>query len=575
MSGIFYCGDNLELLTELELVPPESVDLIYLDPPFNSQRTYNIVYKDSRAQAEAFVDCWTWKDAAPQYAELLGSSRTPPKLKTLLKGLRDLLIETDADLLAYIAMMAPRLFALHTALKPTGSLYLHCDPTASHYLKLLLDAVFGSDRFLSEIIWKRTGAHSSANRPGPVHDVLLLYTKSQEYTWNKLFTPHDPAYIASHYTQVEADGRRWMPDNLTAAGTRNGSSGKPWRGFDVGAKGNHWKFTIENLEALDKEGRIYWPPSGGWPRYKRYLDEVRGTPLQDIWTDIAPLNAKAAERVGYPTQKPMVLLKRILDASSNPGDLVLDPFCGCGTTIETCEQFGRRWVGIDIAARAVEITEQRFEKQDWKPPHVEWYPPDRDAAIALAKRPQGGKKFERWALRKIRAARYRKHDRGIDGEAQFKQADGGTINVVVSVKSGHVTSAMVRELRGTLEREKGSIAAFVTLKPPSKEMLLEATRADYLPISDAEGRIPRLQFVTVDRIFDRTLPSIRCPGVNVTRLEKAAVPEADPAQLSLQLEQPSKPKASRVREVKPPSQRKPGVISTRPSPAPAKRTKRR
>lgn len=537
MSGIFYCGDNLELLTVLERVPTESVDLIYLDPPFNSQRTYNIVYKDSRAQAEAFKDHWSWAEGAQQYAKVLEASTTPPRLRTLLRGLHDLLIDEDADLLAYLAMMAPRIFALHRVLKPTGSLYLHCDPTASHYLKLILDGVFGPKNFLNEIIWKRTSAHSSARRPGPVHDVLLFYARSESYTWNPAFTPHDPSYVASHYRQRDPDGRRWTASDLTAAGVRNGSSGKPWRGFDVTAKGNHWKFTIENLEKLDSSGRLYWPNAGGWPRYKRYLDEVKGLPLQDVWTDVDPLNAKAAERLGFPTQKPLALLERIILASTSSGDLVLDPFCGCGTTIEACERLGRRWIGIDIARKSVEVTESRFKKLGLQAPEVEWFPPDIDAAQALAAR--SGIKFEEWVRFKIRAARRRKHDRGIDGEAYFRDAENKLHHVLVSVKGGKLNPAMVRELRGTMEREHAPIGVLVVAQEPSKEMRLEATHAGFLKVEDAEGPIPRLQFVTLERIFSNR-PAIRAPGVNVTEMPKPVVPMGEPSQLALNLE-PAKP----------------------------------
>ena len=212
--------------------------------------------------------------------------------------------------------MVERLIYMKPILKNTGSIYLHCDPAASHYIKVMMDGIFGHQHFQNEIIWKRTSAHNSAKRYGPVHDVILFYSKSDKFTWNPHNQPHDPEYLESHYKQVNSAGRRYPLSDLTAAGVRHGSSGQPWRGFSPSGKGNHWKFTLDNLERLDAEGRIYWSKKvGSWPRYIRYLDEVKGTPLQDIWTDISPVNAKAAERLGYPTQKPIALMKRIIALS--------------------------------------------------------------------------------------------------------------------------------------------------------------------------------------------------------------------------------------------------------------------
>lgn len=329
-TGVIHRDDNAEVLRTL---PDESVDLVYLDPPFFSNRFYEVIWGEE-AEVRSFEDRWAG-------------------------GIQN-----------YIDWMKGRVTEMHRVLKPTGSLYLHCDPHASHYLKIMLDGIFGPEYFRNEVIWKRTFAHNSSKRYGPVHDVLLFYSRGETFTWNPQHVPHDPQseYVRTHYTRVDPDGRRWMPDNLTAAGVRNGSSGQPWRGFDVSSKGNHWKFTIEGLEELDAKGRIYWPTKvGGWPRFKRYLDQVKGHALQDIWVDIAPINAKAAERLGYPTQKPEVLLERILRASSNENDIVLDPFCGCGTTVAVAERLKRQWVGIDISATAVEIMRRRLLKQHCKP----------------------------------------------------------------------------------------------------------------------------------------------------------------------------------------------------------------
>lgn len=561
MSGIFYCGDNLEVLGEL--IPAESVDLVYLDPPFNSQRTYNIVYKDSRAQAEAFKDHWSWEEAAPQYMKLLEATEAPAKLRTLLRGLRDLLIDDDADLLAYIAMMAPRIFALHRVLKPTGSMYLHCDPTASHYLKLILDATFGTIGFVSEIIWQRTNVHSDAKRWSPVSDTLLFYSKGTDFRWNPIHVPHSDEYLASKYRFKDQDGRRYRLGDITSPNPRPNMMYE-WRGH--ASPKNGWRFSKETMARLHDEGRIWYPDSKEKrPQFKRYLDEMPGTLLGNVWTDIDPINSQAFERIGYPTQKPLALLERILIASSNPGDLVLDPFCGCGTTIEASERLGRRWIGIDIARKAVEVTEERFKRLSIELPVVEWYPPDTDAAAALAQR--SGIKFEAWVRQKIRASRRRKHDRGIDGEAFFRDEQNRMTHVLVSVKGGKLNPAMVRELRGTMERERAPIGVLVTLHEPSKEMRLEATHAGYLNESDAEGQIPRLQIVTVERLFSDRRP-IRAPGVNVTQMPEPTVPAGDakqPEQLSLSLE--PKPKAA-VKKATPPAPTQTargGVRKTRPA----------
>jgi site-specific DNA-methyltransferase (adenine-specific) len=563
MSGLFYCGDNLEVLSELNLVPAESVDLVYLDPPFNSQRTYNIVYKDSRAQTEAFKDHWSWEEAAPAYARLLDAGDTPAKLRTLLRGLQDLLIDEDADLLAYLAMMAPRLFALHRVLKPTGTLYLHCDTTASHYLKLVLDAVFGSSNFRNEISWLRSQpkSHTTVNFPN-CRDVLLRYSRSDRVTFNKVFGEHDPDYLTKFYRFTDAAGRRYRLGDIT-----NPNKNRPNLTYEFLGVTRVWRWTKDRMLAAHAAGRIYQAKPGAVPQEMRYLDEMDGQPISDNWNDIEHLHASDAEALGFPTQKPVELLSRVIAASSNPGDLVLDPFCGCGTTIEACERLGRRWIGIDIAAKAVEITEERFGKLGIPAPEIEWYPPDRDAAEALMKREGGGKKFETWMLRKIRAVRSRKRDRGIDGEAFFKQ-DGKVTHVIVSVKGGKLNPSMVRELRGTIERERAPIGVLATLHEPSKEMLREATQAGYLTIDGQQ--IARLQILTVDEIFKGQ--GIVAPGHNVTEMPKPVVPEGMPQhqeQLSLRLE-PPKPIAK-------PSKRNEAVSAAnaarKSDPAPSERAK--
>lgn len=531
MAGTLYCGDNLEVLEEY--VPDESVDLIYLDPPFNSQRTYNIVYKGSRAQEEAFKDYWAWEEVAGIYTRLVESARVPPRLRKLLRALHELLIDDDADLLAYLTMMTPRLVALHQVLRPTGSLYLHCDPTASHYLKILLDALFQQNRFRNEVVWRRTNARSASEQWPRIHDILLVYGKSEKSKFTPLVVPASAAKMP--HTLITKDGVKYNTYELTGAGiVKDGDTGKPWHGFDPGSLGRHWANSSKTMDAWDKKGLIHWPANGGWPRRRDerpFIPQQRTVTVGDVWDDIDRLNQTAKERVGFPTQKPLALLERIITASTSPGDLVLDPFCGCGTTIEACERLGRRWIGIDIAAKAVEVTEARFNRLELDPPEVVWHPVEPDAARKLA---PNGKAFERWVLLKLRAARLRKHDRGIDGEAYFREPGGKTHHVVVSVKGvRRPNPAMVRELRGTFDREKATVGVLVLAAEPSREMLREATLAGHLPVNDAEGAIPRLQLVTLERLFS-DVPAIRCPGVNCTEMPRKVVPTGQ-TQLSLDL----------------------------------------
>lgn len=323
---------------------------------------------------------------------------------------------------------------MHRILKRTGTLYLHCDPTASHYLKVMADEIFGRERFLSEVIWKRTGAHSSARRPAPLHDVILVYSKSDTYTWNVIYAERDPEYVRTHYSLVDADGRRYQAVTLHATGTRQGSSGQPWRGIDIAAKGGHWKYTIEGLERLDAEGRIYWPPKGEMPRLKQYLDDGKGTPLQDVWTDIAPVNSMAKERLGYPTQKPAALLERILSISSEKGDVVLDPFCGCGTTLVAAQKLGRAWVGIDISPTAVNIMKERLGRVGATEVKLVGMPVNEAQLRAL--KPF---EFQNWVMVRMHGTGSTRQsgDMGIDGYSfmlhepiQVKQSDGIGRNVV-------------------------------------------------------------------------------------------------------------------------------------------------
>lgn len=507
-----YFGDNLQILREH--IPSESVDLIYLDPPFNSNRAYNVYLstpkgQQSDAQITAFDDTWHWGEQAErEYSELLRQPNTD--VAALISALRTVLQETD--LMAYLVMMTSRLLELHRVLKPTGSLYLHCDPTASHYLKIVLDGVFGGDNFLNEISWKRTSAHSSAKRYGPVHDVILFYSKSQNYTWNPTYTEHDPDYIEKFYRHAGPDGRRYTLSDLSAAGVRHGSSGQPWRGIDIAAKGNHWKFTIENLEELDKNGRIYWPKNDGMPRYIRYLDEVKGIAVQDVFTDIQPLSAHSAEKLGYPTQKPLALLERIIQASSNPGDLVLDPFCGCGTAVHAAQKLGRNWLGIDITHLAIHLIERRMKEAfPGLAFEIHGEPKDLEAARDLALRDKY--EFQFWACALVGAQPYKGGkkgaDGGIDGLIYFQDDKTAAKKIVVSVKGGEsVTRTMIADLKNTVEREKAQIGLFITLSEPTDPMRKEAAAAGFYT-NPYEEQFPKIQILTIADLLDGRKPQYR------------------------------------------------------------------
>jgi DNA modification methylase len=392
MTNRLYYGDNLDVLRGA--IASESVDLIYLDPPFNSNANYNILFKSpagvgADSQIEAFEDSWHWNDKAEgAFHDVMTSGNTD--VAELLRAMRGFLKEND--MMAYLAMMAVRLIELHRVLKATGSLYLHCDPTASHYLKLLLDGVFGGN-FRNEITWKRTSSHSSAKRWGPAHDTILFYSKTDSYVWNDFLQSHDTAHVASKYASKD-EYANYMAADLTGAGTRMGDSGKPWKNFDPTKIGRHWAVprkvpddrvdlsgwnelsTQGKLDRLDEADLIYWPKKdGGFPRFKRYL--TLGTSVQSVITDIPPINSQAQERLGYPTQKPLALLERIINASSNEGDVVLDPFCGCGTAVDAAQKLGRQWIGIDVTHLSIGLIERRLQdrygpnvlaKQPGRPP---------------------------------------------------------------------------------------------------------------------------------------------------------------------------------------------------------------
>jgi len=417
----------------------------------------------------------------------------------------------------YLCTMAVRLIELRRVLKPTGSLYLHCDPSASHYLKMLLDVVFGGDNFLNEIVWKRTNTHSDSRTWSRVADSILFYRRGKDFTWNIPHGTHSDEYLASKYRHSDADGRIYQLDNMTSPSARPNMTYE-WRGFPPPTNG--WRYERATMVRLDDEQRIWYPQKGDGtpdtskrPRLKRYLDEMTGGVMGSVWTDIAPLNSQAQERLGYPTQKPLALLDRIIQTSSNQNDVVLDPFCGCGTTVHSAQRLGRQWIGIDVTHLAISLIERRLKdafpgiKFD-----VEGTPKDFDGARDLAARDKY--QFQWWAVSLVDAvpqggAKKKGADRGVDGIRWVRMGvrEGDVEQVIVSVKGGdNVGSAMVRDLKGTVEREGAIAGLFITLAEPTREMTREAASSGFFDTSF--GRFPKVQILSIRMLLAGMKPEL-------------------------------------------------------------------
>jgi site-specific DNA-methyltransferase (adenine-specific) len=538
-----YYGDNLKVLREH--IPDESVDLIYLDPPFNSARSYNVLFRDESgraadAQITAFEDAWHWgHEAEATFNELVTDG--PERVSALMGAL--IRIVGRNQMMAYLVMMTARLVELHRVLKPTGSLYLHCDPTASHYLKLVLDTIFGGENFRNEIIWQRINAKGNASkRFANNHDVIFFYTRSEQYTWNPQYTAHDETYVKSFYKYVEPEtGRRYTLADLT-----NPNKNRPNLTYEFLGVTRVWRWTKERMQKAYEDGLVVQTSPGAIPRLKRYLDEQEGTPLGNVWTDIVPLQAQSRETLGYPTQKPVALLERIIAASSNPGDVVLDPFCGCGTAIDAAHSLGRRWIGIDITHLSIALQKYRLKDRhglEWKRDYdVIGEPEDEASARQLAK--EDRYQFQWWALSLLKAkplggsgGRQGKKgaDRGIDGVIDFiDNPKEHPRRILIQVKSGSVNSAMIRDLAGTLEREKAQMAVFVTLDPPSKPMITEAVSAGYYRGAGlfSEKQFPRIQIVTIGDLLRGKMPDLPVTNVSLRHAAAASV-KGDEKQLQM------------------------------------------
>jgi DNA modification methylase len=534
-------GDNLNWLRDRETFPDASVDLIYLDPPFNSNRIFSVLFKspdghESEAQIEAFKDTWHWnQETEREFDEIIQSGKTD--VAEMMRALRAFLGMND--MMAYLTMMANRLLELHRVLKPTGSLYLHCDPTASHYLKVVIDGVFGKENYQNEIIWKRTTTHSDSKTWSRVADTIFFYTKSDTFCWHTPREAHSEEYIETKYRHDDSDGRGlYRLDNMTSPNPRPNMMYE-WKGFPFPEKG--WRYSRETMARLDEEGRIWYPKKKNGdldttkrPQLKRYLNEMSGGVMGTIWTDISPVNSQAEERLGYPTQKPLALLERIISASSNEGDLVLDPFCGCGTAVHAAQKLRRNWIGIDITSFAISKIEDRLLKAFPEDSGTEGrrrlqyiidgLPKDFEDAKNLAARvPDGKYQFQWWAVKwLVQAQPYQDKkkgaDTGIDGIKYFTIYEMAakvnphkktpptkkTEKIIVSIKSGeNVGPAMVKDLIATVAREKAEIGLFVTLARPTPAMVKEAASAGIYKTPSGK-KYARIQLLPVEDLMNKT-----------------------------------------------------------------------
>ena len=481
--------------------------------PSTPNASYNVLFKErtgeeSPAQIKAFTDTWEWTQETERTYEqdIIVNAAVPMAVKEMISAFRQFI--GNNAMMAYLVMMAPRLVELHRVLKPTGSIYLHCDPTASHYLKILMDTVFGKHNFKNEIIWKRSDAKGDTGQGAKhfarVNDCILFYTKRDNSEFNAQYGPLDPGYVERFYRYADPDGRRYKLDNMLGPG--GASKGNPE--YEVMGVTRYWRYSRQRMQQLISEGRVIQTNPGTVPMYKRYLDESMGTPITTNWSDISFVRGWSNERLGYPTQKPIALLERIIQGSSNEGDVVLDPFCGCGTAVAAAEKLGRRWIGIDITHLAVALMKNRlkttFNIDAGKDYRVVGEPEDVGSSRALWE--QDAYQFQYWAMSLLEAQprgdQKRGADRGIDGLLYFTDGQKRTSQkVVVQVKGGHVSSPQVRDLKGTVEREKAAMGLFITLEEPTGPMRTEAVSAGFYHSDIWQRDYPKIQLRTVEELL--------------------------------------------------------------------------
>jgi len=505
MNKLYY-GDNLEILRKY--IPDRSVDLIYLDPPFNSKKAYNVIFADktgkmASAQIQVFEDTWKWSDETQSaFEDIVEAKDVSIQLKEMILAFKSFM--GTSQLMTYITMLAVRLVEAHRILKDTGSLYLHCDPAASHYLKILLDQIFGIKNFRNEIIWERSHTRSSISKINRrAHDVILFYTKSNTYTYNIQYMPLSEASQKLYSKENDTGLYRTVP--LLVSGKRTGVTGQPWRGIDpntLGRNGMHWVTTLENLEEYNTKGLIYWASKGKkLPQLKYYFKDNPGVPSNDSWYDIPYV--QKTESIGYPTQKPLKLLERIIAASSNPGDVVLDPFCGCGTAIVAAEKIGRNWMGIDITHLAIALIKKRL---------IDHFPGIAYEVVGEPKSAEDARElflqspfqFESWAVSLLGGHPYKSKgggDSGIDGLLYFKDFQEKFHKIIIEVKGGGYHPKDIRSLASVLQREEAPLGILIALQPPTPGMLAEAAALGKWQMPGSNKKYPVLQLVTIAEIL--------------------------------------------------------------------------
>jgi len=534
MENVLYFGDNLDIMRRY--LPEESVDLVYADPPFNSSQNYNVLFQEkdgsqAASQIRAFDDTWTWdSEDEAVYADLVTAGG---KVADVLQAFRQFI--GPCDMLAYLVMMAPRLIECRRVLKPTGSMYLHCDPTASHYLKLLMDAVFGLANFRNEIIWKRKAGRGETNnraiRFGVSHDILLFYARSKDGVFNRQVRPNNPDYIESKFTHDDGDGRLYQLDNLTSPSPRPNLRYE-YKGFQPPANG--WAVSLERMKEMDSNGRVWFPDDKMKRlRRKRYLDELEGETVDTLWDDISPINSQAAERLGYPTQKPIALLERIIKASCPEGGVVMDPFCGCGTTVTAAQTLGRPWIGIDITHLSITLMKERLKDTFGAAAKFKVVGEPTSAPDAAALAASDPYQFQWWSLGLVGARPVEEKkgaDKGIDGKIVFQgDAAGKFESVIISVKAGNTGVAHVRDLRGVLDREKASIGVLITMQEHTKPMQEEAVTAGFYESKLWGRRYPKIQLFTVTDLLagkQIEMPPIKQVGATFKKAPRAAAKSA-------------------------------------------------
>ncbi len=521
MNTLYY-GDNLEILRDH--IKDESVDLIYLDPPFNSKANYNILFKEptgesSGAQITAFDDTWHWtQETEKTFHEII--STAPANIVEMIQAFRSFIGHND--MMAYLTMMCIRLIELKRVLKDTGSIYLHCDPTASHYLKILMDTVFGKKYYRNEITWKRkTGrgeTNKKSNRFGVCTDILLFYSKTDANVFNSQYNFDAPGYdkyVDKFFKNFDKRGRRYRIADLSSPSPRPNLMYE-YKGYKPPKNG--WAISKEKMKLWDKEDRLCFPKNkDGRIQRKRYFDELKGKPVQNLWDDIEMISSQSNERLGYPTQKPEALLERIINTSSNKGDIVLDPFCGCGTTITSAQRLERKWIGIDITHLAINLIKGRMKDMfNIKPKHdyeVIGEPIDLEGAKALAA--ANRYQFQWWVLSLIDARPYgdkkKGKDTGIDGYIFFQSVKAQIEKIIIQVKSGHVSVKDIRDLCHVIDREKAVIGIFITLEKPTRDMKKEAITKGFYELKtmgEIHKKYPKIQISTIEEILQDKRPQI-------------------------------------------------------------------